>query len=309
MFQSVENVATIQDADSLVNTDFVNSNVNIHTVLSEIRNEPVQPYNHIVDDIIGEMNDDDYLTLFDNQTPNDRPASVASTNFYEEQPITQNIIIEEKPKKTKTQVKEKINTPVNIISGNVFDDEDEPIQNTTYIPNDNIRKTIESEYEESIIDDSYEDMKYYMLEEIDDYQTQLIDADILKERKYIVTFDTPLEKIREIRKVLLIKYNRYRYTNMGLKMLELVTYLAEKIFDGKRSIGSFNLNLTGWSKIMKRKSLHLRSDIGICFESSINPYLTPGARIALDVIINGIIYGTSTHMSSKHELQTTLEDL
>lgn len=159
-------------------------------------------------------------------------------------------------------------------------------------------------YNETLdVDIEYDNTKYIIMEEIEEFQDQLVLAGVMTEHKYIVTVDTPLRKLQEIREILKIKYDKSRFTTTGIKAIELMAFVMEKIFDGTRSIGSFNMNLTGWHKTMKLKARYLQTDIAECVETYISPTMTPGARIFFDVFLNMILYGTTNHISKTMNLQ------
>lgn len=155
----------------------------------------------------------------------------------------------------------------------------------------------------------YDNTKYVLLEEIDEFQEQLILDEILPGKKYNVNVNTPLTELRSVREMLKIKYDKSRFTNTGIKTIELAAYVLEKIFDGTRSIGSFTLNLTGWHKTMKLKTKYLRTDISECVETYISPTMTPGTRIFFDIFLNMIFYGTTNHISKNMRLQDAFEKL
>jgi hypothetical protein len=155
----------------------------------------------------------------------------------------------------------------------------------------------------------YDNTKYVLLEEIDEFQDQLILDEILPGKKYNVNVNTPLSELQAIREMLKIKYDKSRFTNTGIKTIELAAYVLEKIFDGSRSIGSFTLNLTGWHKTMKLKTKYLRTDISECVETYISPTMTPGTRVFFDIFLNMIFYGTTNHISKNIKLQDAYEKL
>lgn len=166
------------------------------------------------------------------------------------------------------------------------------------ITQDGIRAVLDR-YEHNKADDvDYEHIKYVLIDEIEEFQDSLFADEIIPQRIYSVNIDTPLHKLREIRNTLKVKFDRTRFTNTGIKAIEFTALVMEKIFDGTRSIGSFNLNLKGWSKCMKLRSKYMRTDLMELVETYISPSMTPGVRIFTDIMLNMIIYGTTNSMSS-----------
>lgn len=213
--------------------------------------------------------------------------------------------------------------PVLLVTGNVHDTDDacndddnisitSDISHTSAaipISKEKLQDTLKIFTDYSDGDTTYDHTKYVLLDEIEEYQEQLIIDEIFNEKKYIVTINTPLKELREIRDLLKIKYDRTRFTNMGIKTIELLAFGLEKIFDGTRSIGSLNLDLTGWHKTMKLRSKYLRTDISECVETIINPTLPAGARICIDILLSMIYYGTTNHMSKAMKVQDVYSNL
>lgn len=185
---------------------------------------------------------------------------------------------------------------------NEIDDNDDAksdISRKSYIDNDKFKKAFRDMDENSEIVDQCEEEKYMMVYEIDEFQDQLISTGIFNDKKYNINIDTPLAQLKEIHTLLKIKYYKSRYIMMGTKMIEGVAYVMEMVFNGERTLGSLEFNLTGWHREVHRKVLSVRSDIGSCFENTIVSSMSPLSRILLELTVSGLIYGTTNAKKKK----------
>lgn len=97
------------------------------------------------------------------------------------------------------------------------------------------------------------DMKSILLAEISELKDELKEFGINIKNVPEVNDDDTLPNIQKVHNILEHKYNLQRYHTLGNEGILLVVHGAEWIFDGKRRIGPFQPDLTGWHTRVRPK--------------------------------------------------------
>ncbi len=304
-YQSVDNlVGSMYDLDSIVNKGNLKSNINLSDYDNHYKSNNPNESQQILKDFLGgatvaeeELEDiaeevepdegtyhinnwDDEITT-EVQQPSYQQQSYPPQSSYQYTPYHDATPYQQSP----------IPSPVTT-----------EIPKKQHIDNAKFNKVFNEYENESVVMDDFEDEKNILIFDIEEYQEQLIDNDMMKEdKRYDVNTNTSLSKLREIHGLLKVKYYRSRYISVAINAIEGTAYVMGLIFNGERSIGSIEFDLTDWHKQVRKKALLMRSDIGSCFKDTMIQNTSPFTRIIMELGIHGFMYGVSNARKKKNK--------
>lgn len=137
-----------------------------------------------------------------------------------------------------------------------------------------------------------------MKEEIDEILAIIEEAypGITDKYKYLERA-TDKREIKNKLEYLRRKYNRFRSQSLGKEIILSGAALMEQFFDGKREIGSFRPDLTGWSNTIRPKVRRLQNETATIISDIMDSYkLGPWFRLGIELVPSAILYSRMRKM-------------
>lgn len=125
----------------------------------------------------------------------------------------------------------------------------------------------------------------------------------LVERVPEIQPDTPMRDARIILKTLQRKNDSLRSVDMFEEGMLSIAYGVEQIFDGKREIFGFKIDLTGWSDTLKVKLKRMRYHTGAFIKEIMHDYdINHGWYIVLEILPSMLLYTKDRRTQNKDTL-------
>jgi hypothetical protein len=128
--------------------------------------------------------------------------------------------------------------------------------------------------------------------------------------------DSSLDDIKKIHKILRLKYDRKRCNSFGTEIILAGAQGLEYLFNGKRNIGSYYPDLTGWHNTIRPKLRRMRYETSTIVSNILQDYhIGPAARVSLELIPSAILYSRmrrdqhGKNNYSPDEMMNAFEDL
>jgi len=145
-----------------------------------------------------------------------------------------------------------------------------------------------------------EEAKCYMLAQIDDLRTSLIEDGIDVSRIPQITVQSSYGDVETVLKILDHKANQARCTTWAHELMLFGTMGLENVFDGKRDFMGFTPNLTGYSKHVNVKMRRLKHDAGRVVHQFVQDNnISPLFRLAFETIPSMFLYSRRRNEEEK----------
>ena len=245
---------------------------------------PINEYNQVIDNIIDKndssnndiYNNDDDNNSNDNSNDNDDDtiseidelinfSSSNNLNNYDSNTFSYKLTEEQKNQK---------------IVDSILDVKAE--QKSSYNNNNNNNNNLLSF---NIDDENREDLKVSLLEKIDNLMEELEDDGISLDKIPRVDYNTDLEKIEYVTKLLMLKSNRNRYASLGEEFILAMASGLEMICNGERDILGLKPDLQGYSDVVKVKLRRLRNETSQVVGNVVEKYeISPLTTLLIELI-------------------------
>ena len=137
----------------------------------------------------------------------------------------------------------------------------------------------------NIDDENREDLKVSLLEKIDNLMEELEDDGISLDKIPRVDYNTDLEKIEYVTKLLMLKSNRNRYASLGEEFILAMASGLEMICNGERDILGLKPDLQGYSDVVKVKLRRLRNETSQVVGNVVEKYeISPLTTLLIELI-------------------------
>jgi hypothetical protein len=137
----------------------------------------------------------------------------------------------------------------------------------------------------NIDDENREDLKLTLLEKIDNLIEELEDDGINLNRIPKVDHTSELDKIEYVAKLLMLKANRNRYSNMGEEFILTLAGGLEILCDGKREIFGIKPNLVGYPDVVKVKLRRVKNETSQIVSNVVEKYeMSPFMTLLIELV-------------------------
>jgi len=221
---------------------------------------------NIEDDVMSEY--DDILNFSKMQTPQ-------QSKIYENDNFAKKL--------TQEQINQRIVDDVlntsNRLSNNTSNYTSDTITNITS------NNASNNDFNFNIDDENREDLKLTLLEKIDHLTEELEDDGVNLSRIPKVDHSSELEKIEYVAKLLMLKSNRNRYSNMGEELLLTAAGALEILCDGKREFLGVKPNLVGYSDVVKVKLRRVKHETSQIVSNVVEKYeMSPFMTLLIELV-------------------------
>lgn len=137
----------------------------------------------------------------------------------------------------------------------------------------------------NIDDENREDLKVSLLEKIDNLMEELEDDGISLDKIPKVDYNTDLEKIEYVTKLLMLKSNRNRYASLGEEFILAMASGLEMVCNGDREFLGLKPDLQGYSDVVKVKLRRLRNETSQVVGNVVEKYeISPLTTLLIELI-------------------------
>jgi len=137
----------------------------------------------------------------------------------------------------------------------------------------------------NIDDENREDLKLTLLEKIDNLTEELEDDGVNLNKIPKVDYHSDLDKIEYVAKLLMLKSNRNRYSNLGEEFILAVAGGLEILCDGKREFLGVKPNLVGYSDVVKVKLRRVKNDTSQIVSNVVEKYeMSPIMTLLIELV-------------------------
>lgn len=137
----------------------------------------------------------------------------------------------------------------------------------------------------NIDDENREDLKVSLLEKIDNLMEELEDDGISLDKIPKVDYNTDLEKIEYVTKLLMLKSNRNRYASLGEEFILAMASGLEMVCNGEREFLGLRPDLQGYSDVVKVKLRRLRNETSQVVGNVVEKYeISPLTTLLIELI-------------------------
>jgi hypothetical protein len=136
-----------------------------------------------------------------------------------------------------------------------------------------------------------EDMKAILLEDIDELKSELDSDGIDLSRIVNTDANTPMAVVKNVHKILRMKYDRKRSTTLGSELILAGAQGLGYVLNGKNKIGPFAPDLQGWHNTVRPKLRRMRYETSTVVSSVMREFdMGPVSRIAFELIPSAFLY-------------------
>lgn len=166
-----------------------------------------------------------------------------------------------------------------------------------------------NQYDYSIEDENREDLKLTLLEKIDNLTEELEDEGISLDKIPKVDYNTNLEQIEYVAKLLMLKANRNRYATLGEEFILALANGLEIICNGERQILGVKPDLQGYSDVVKVKLRRLRNETSQVVGNVVEKYeISPITTLLIELIPSLFLHSKRRKNQSYDNLYNDLSD-
>jgi hypothetical protein len=134
-------------------------------------------------------------------------------------------------------------------------------------------------------DENTSDMKLTLLEKIDNLREELEDDGVPIDKIPRVDFNSQLSEVEYVAKLLMLKANRNRYSNMGEEFILAFSSILETLFNGKRKFFGVAPNLTNCSDIVKVKLRRVKNETSQIVSNVVEKYeISPLTTVMIELL-------------------------
>ncbi len=166
-----------------------------------------------------------------------------------------------------------------------------------------------NQYDYNIEDENREDLKLTLLEKIDNLTEELEDEGISLDKIPKVDYNTNLEQIEYVAKLLMLKANRNRYATLGEEFILALANGLEILCNGERQILGVKPDLQGYSDVVKVKLRRLRNETSQVVGNVVEKYeISPITTLLIELIPSLFLHSKRRKNQSYDNLYNDLSD-
>jgi hypothetical protein len=166
-----------------------------------------------------------------------------------------------------------------------------------------------NQYDYNIEDENREDLKLTLLEKIDNLTEELEDEGISLDKIPKVDYNTNLEQIEYVAKLLILKSNRNRYATLGEEFILALANGLEILCNGERQILGVKPDLQGYSDVVKVKLRRLRNETSQVVGNVVEKYeISPITTLLIELIPSLFLHSKRRKNQSYDNLYNDLSD-
>lgn len=164
-------------------------------------------------------------------------------------------------------------------------------------------------YNYNIEDENREDLKLTLLEKIDNLSEELEDEGISLDKIPKVDYQSNLEQIEYVAKLLMLKANRNRYASLGEEFILALASGLEMLCNGERQILGVKPDLQGYSDVVKVKLRRLRNETSQIVGGVVEKYeISPITTLLIELIPSLFLHSKRRKNQSYDTLYNDLND-
>lgn len=161
----------------------------------------------------------------------------------------------------------------------------------------------------NIDDENREDLKLTLLEKIDNLIEELEDEGISLDKIPKVDYNTNLEQIEYVAKLLMLKANRVRYASLGEEFILALASGLEMLCNGDREFLGIKPDLQGYSDVVKVKLRRLRNETSQVVGNVVEKYeISPITTLLIELIPSLFLHSKRRKNQSYDSLYNDLSD-
>ena len=161
----------------------------------------------------------------------------------------------------------------------------------------------------NIDDENREDLKVSLLEKIDNLMEELEDDGICLDKIPKVDYNTDLERIEYVTKLLMLKSNRNRYATLGEEFILAMASGLEMVCNGDRELFGLKPDLQGYSDVVKVKLRRLRNETSQVVGNVVEKYeISPITTLLIELIPSLFLHSKRRKSQITDNLYNDLSD-
>jgi hypothetical protein len=178
------------------------------------------------------------------------------------------------------------------------------VDNVLQINNNN-----NTQYNYNIDDENRDDLKLTLLEKIDNLTEELEDEGISLDKIPKVDYNSNLDQIEYVAKLLMLKTNRNRYASLGEEFILALASGLELLCNGEREILGIKPDLQGYSDVVKVKLRRLRNETSQVVGNVVEKYeISPVTTLLIELIPSLFLHSKRRKNQSYDNLYNDLSD-
>ncbi len=164
-------------------------------------------------------------------------------------------------------------------------------------------------FDYNIEDENREDLKLTLLEKIDNLTEELEDEGISLSKIPKVDYNSNLEQIEYVAKLLMLKANRNRYASLGEEFILALASGLEIVCNGEREFLGIRPDLQGYSDVIKVKLRRLRNETSQVVGNVVEKYeISPITTLLIELIPSLFLHSKRRKNQSYDNLYNDLSD-
>ena len=165
------------------------------------------------------------------------------------------------------------------------------------------------EYNYNIDNENREDLKLTLLEKIDNLTEELEDEGVSLDKIPKVDYQSELDQIEYVAKLLMLKSNRNRYASLGEEFILALSSGLEMLCNGEREILGIRPDLQGYSDVVKVKLRRLRNETSQVVGNVVEKYeISPITTLLIELIPSLFLHSKRRKNQSYDTLYNDLSD-
>lgn len=158
-------------------------------------------------------------------------------------------------------------------------------------------------------DENREDLKLTLLEKIDNLIEELEDEGVNLDKIPKVDFNTDLEKIEYVAKLLMLKVNRNRYSNIGEEFILAIANGLEIFCNGERKIFGIKPDLTHCTDIVKVKLRRIKGETSQIVSNVVEKYeISPLLTVMIELMPALFLHSRRRNSQKSNKIYLNAED-
>jgi hypothetical protein len=154
-----------------------------------------------------------------------------------------------------------------------------------------------------------EDLKLTLLEKIDNLMEELEDDGISLDKIPKVDYNSDLDRIEYVTKLLMLKSNRNRYATLGEEFILAMANGLELLCNGDREFMGIRPDLQGYSDVVKVKLRRLRNETSQIVSNVVDKYeISPITTLLIELIPSLFLHSKRRKSQSYDNLYNDLSD-
>lgn len=174
---------------------------------------------------------------------------------------------------------------------------------------DKVLNNNNNNFDYNIEDENREDLKLTLLEKIDNLTEELEDEGISLSKIPKVDYNSNLEQIEYVAKLLMLKANRNRYASLGEEFILALASGLEIVCNGEREFLGIRPDLQGYSDVIKVKLRRLRNETSQVVGNVVEKYeISPITTLLIELIPSLFLHSKRRKNQSYDNLYNDLSD-